>query len=127
MLAPNGLPLSFPSPARRQSRLRQENEPLGPARSRTSAPDSCRVRPLVSAGRTASRRNSGVGLFPFSIEHLLVPRLVLSTFPGQVQFTPKRSVRSCALSSSMNGGRGVLERPPTPARSSTPRSSCSRG
>jgi hypothetical protein len=45
---------------------------------------SRRVRPLVSASRTASRRNSGVGLFPFPIEHLLVPQLVLSTFPGQV-------------------------------------------
>ena len=43
------------------------------------------VRPLVSARRTASRRNSGVGLFPFPIEHLLVPQLVLSTFLGQVQ------------------------------------------
>ncbi|MCV2866899.1 HNH endonuclease family protein, partial [Defluviimonas sp. WL0075] len=42
-------------------------------------------RPLVSANRTASRRNSGVGLFPFPIEHLLVPQLVLSTFSGQVQ------------------------------------------
>ena len=46
---------------------------------------SRRVRPLVSASRTASRRNSGVGLFPFPIEHLLVPQLVLSTFSGQVQ------------------------------------------
>lgn len=45
---------------------------------------SRRVRPLVSASRTASRRNSGVGLFPFPIEHLLVPQLVLSTFTGQV-------------------------------------------
>ena len=48
--------------------------------------DSRRVRPLVSASRTASRRNSGVGLFPFPIEHLLVPQLVLSTFFGQVHF-----------------------------------------
>ncbi|PTM99683.1 hypothetical protein C8N32_1411, partial [Rhodovulum imhoffii] len=32
-----------------------------------------------------SRRNSGVGLFPFPIEHLLVPQLVLSTSFGQVQ------------------------------------------
>ena len=46
---------------------------------------SCRVWPLVSVNLTASRRNSGVGLFPFPIEHLLVPRLVLSTFPGPVQ------------------------------------------
>ena len=49
---------------------------------------SRRVRPLVSASRTASRRNSGVGLFPFPIEHLLVPQLVLSTFSGQVQDSP---------------------------------------
>ncbi|SDM12969.1 DDE domain-containing protein [Aliiruegeria lutimaris] len=34
------------------------------------------------------RRNSGVGLFPFPIEHLLVPQLVLSTFSGQVQTIP---------------------------------------
>ena len=46
-----------------------------------------RVRPLVSESRTASRRNSGVGLFPRPIEHLLVPQLVLSTKPGQVQTT----------------------------------------
>ena len=38
----------------------------------------------MKARRTASRRNSGVGLFPFPIEHLLVPQLVLSTFTGQV-------------------------------------------
>ncbi len=44
-----------------------------------------RVLTLVSASRTASRRNSGVGLFPFPIEHLLLPQLVLSTFSGQVQ------------------------------------------
>ena len=47
--------------------------------------DSRRVRPIVSASRTASRRNSGVGRFPFPIEHLLVPQLLLSTFSGQVQ------------------------------------------
>lgn len=43
--------------------------------------DLRRVRPLVSASRTASRRNSGVGLFLFPIEHALVPDLVLSIFP----------------------------------------------
>ena len=46
---------------------------------------SRRVRPLVSASRTASRRNSSVGLFPFPIEHRLVPQLLLSTKTGQVQ------------------------------------------
>lgn len=51
--------------------------------SRSSA-ISRRVPPLVSASRTASRRNSGVGRFPCDIEHLLVPQLVLSTFPGHV-------------------------------------------
>lgn len=44
-----------------------------------------RVRPVISASRAASRRNPGVCLFPFPIEHLLLPQLVLSTFPGQVQ------------------------------------------
>ena len=38
----------------------------------------------MKARRTASRRNSGVALFPFPLEHLLVPQLVLSTFSGQV-------------------------------------------
>lgn len=42
---------------------------------------SRRVRPLVSASRAASCRNSGVGLVPFPIEDFLVPQLVLSTFP----------------------------------------------
>lgn len=52
---------------------------------------SRRVRPLVSASRIASRRNSGVGLFPFPIEHLLVPQLVLSTLSGQARFSRIRS------------------------------------
>ncbi|WP_237685101.1 hypothetical protein, partial [Szabonella alba] len=54
------------------------------------------VRPLVSASRTASRRNSGVGLFPFPIEHLLVPQLVLSTFAGQVQWGGAQMIREFA-------------------------------
>lgn len=41
---------------------------------------SLRVRPLGSASRTASSRNSGIGLFPFPREHLPVSLLVLSTF-----------------------------------------------
>lgn len=47
---------------------------------------SRRVRPRVSANRTASRRNSCVGVFPFPIEQLLVPQLVVSKEPGQVHF-----------------------------------------
>jgi hypothetical protein len=39
-----------------------------------------RVRPLVSASRTAARRNSGVGPLPLPMEHLLVPQLALRTF-----------------------------------------------
>lgn len=39
--------------------------------------------------RTASRRNSGVDLFPFPIENLLVPQLVLSIFSGQVRPSPE--------------------------------------
>ena len=45
---------------------------------------SRRVRPLASASRTALRRNSGVGLFPFLIEHFLASQLVLCTFSGAV-------------------------------------------
>lgn len=52
--------------------------------SRSSA-ISRRVWPQVSASRTVSRRNSGVGRFPFPIKHLPVPQLVLVTLPGQVQ------------------------------------------
>ncbi|MCB2117150.1 MAG: hypothetical protein KDE00_12845 [Rhodobacteraceae bacterium] len=55
---------------------------------RDPAGDGRRVLPLVGASRTASRRNSGVGLFPFPIEHLLVPQLVLSTFQGKSEFLP---------------------------------------
>ena len=40
---------------------------------------------LISASRTASRKNSGAGLFPFPIEYLLVPWLVFSGKAGQVQ------------------------------------------
>lgn len=57
----------------------------------TSSAISHRARPLVSVSRTALRQNSCVGLFPLPIAHLLVPHLVLSTFPGQLQdpvFTP---------------------------------------
>ena len=43
---------------------------------------SRRVQRLVNDSRTASCRNFGVSLFPFPIEHLLVPQLVLSIFPG---------------------------------------------
>ena len=57
---------------------------------------SRRVRPLVSASRTASRRNSGVGLFPFPIEHLLVPQSVLSAFSGQVQLLVRHDRRRIA-------------------------------
>ena len=45
---------------------------------------SRRVRPPVSASRNASRRNFGVGLFRFPIEHRLVPQLLLSTCSAQV-------------------------------------------
>lgn len=44
---------------------------------------SCLARPLVKASRTASRLNYGVGRFPWYIEHLLVPQLAPSTFPGK--------------------------------------------
>jgi len=53
---------------------------------------SRRVLPLVSASRTASRRNSGVGLFPFLIEHRPVLKLVLSTKAGQVHLAWKVSL-----------------------------------
>ncbi len=51
-----------------------------------------RVRPLVSARRIVSRRNFGVGLFPFPIKHLPVPRLVLCTFSGQVHYRQRHKV-----------------------------------
>lgn len=44
-----------------------------------------RVLPRVSTSRTASRRNAGVGLFPFPIKRLLLPQWVLSNFSGRVQ------------------------------------------
>jgi hypothetical protein len=46
-----------------------------------------RVRSLVCASRTYSRRNSGVGLFPFPTEYLLGPQQVIPTLSGQVQPT----------------------------------------
>lgn len=44
--------------------------------------------PRPAAGQCQPHRftpHSGVGLFPFPMEHLLVPQLVLSTFSGEVQ------------------------------------------
>lgn len=40
------------------------------------------VLPLIRVSHTASHRNSGVGLFPFPIEHLRVRQLMLSTCSG---------------------------------------------
>ena len=50
-------------------------------------PDTKIIRDLslISASRAASRQNSGAGLFPFPIEHLLVYWLVFSGKAGQVQ------------------------------------------
>lgn len=67
---------------------------------------SRRFRPRVSARRTASRRNSGVGLFAFPMEHLLVPQLVLATFSGQVHAHPAGNQYSPR--SRMIGGQSLI-------------------